>query len=47
MKKLLALVAIAGLSFSLVGCGDKPKPKPPAETPKAPAEGGATDAPKT
>jgi hypothetical protein len=29
MKKLFALVAVAGLSLSMIGCENKPAPSPP------------------
>jgi len=45
MKKLLALVAIAGLSVSIIGCGDAKKKDAPKPAPTAPAET-TPDAPK-
>ncbi len=35
MKKLFALVAIAGLAVSLVGCGDAKKEAPKKDAPAA------------
>jgi len=37
MKKLFALVALAGLGLATVGCEPKPAPAPPA-TPATPAK---------
>ena len=46
MKKLFALVALAGLGLGTIGCGEAPKPmaKPEAK-PEAKPDGGAAPAP--
>ena len=43
MRKLLALAAVAGLSISMIGCGEAPAPvvTPPAVKTPAPAPAGA------